>query len=238
MTTWVKGGGRTLQIAAGEWQLAAVERQPGGNNRQDAASVPLRIYIEGDGRAYMTRSEPSRDPTPVNPVGLQLAMAEESAGRVVYLARPCQWIRVTGCSDARVWTTERFSQPIVDAYVQAVGEVSGGAPVELVGYSGGAWVALQVAARLENVVRVRTVAGNLLPGWVNAYHKVTAIEVAGYPAEGRLADMPVVHYIGMRDAVVPEGVVDAYKAEVGARRGRVVRVDASHGEGWGGLKIK
>ncbi|MGA1373146.1 MAG: alpha/beta hydrolase, partial [Pseudomonadales bacterium] len=38
----------------------------------------LTIYIEGDGFAWATASQPSTDPTPINPVALRLALAHHA----------------------------------------------------------------------------------------------------------------------------------------------------------------
>ncbi len=48
---------------------------------------PLRIYIEGDGFAYVTRGQPSIDPTPINLVPLRLA-AVDSGANIAWVARP------------------------------------------------------------------------------------------------------------------------------------------------------
>lgn len=193
-----------------------------------------RIYIEGDGLAYITKNTPSGDPTPRNPVGLKLAMAGGDGG--LYLARPCQWVRGDYCTNKAPWTSGRFTAGVVDVYREIVARESQGRPVELIGYSGGAWIALQVAARLENVTRVVTVAGNLMPEWVNAQHKVSGMDVAEYP-EGRLRDLPVVAYVGRQDKVVGYGVVAAYAMATDAQNVRIIEVEASHSQGWDMLKI-
>ena len=206
-------------------QLAVVR-----NYTQIESEDMLRIYIEGDGQAYISKGVVSGDPTPVNPVGLNLALADTHAN-VMYIGRPCQWARGPECKDKHLWTTERFSERMAETYASFIAHESRGRPLELVGYSGGAWVALQVAARLENVVKVTTVAGNLMPDYVNAYHNVRKLDVAPYP-QGRLAGLPIVAYIGVNDTVVPRGVVEDFQAKTGARAVCVINTDASHGEGW------
>jgi dienelactone hydrolase len=189
-----------------------------------------RIYIEGDGRAYISRDTPSGDPTPRNPVALKLALADKEEG-AMYVARPCQWVKGPQCKDNSVWTTLRFNEAVARVYAEVVRRASKSEPVELVGYSGGAWVALQAAARLDNVTKVTTVAGNLMPNWVNAQHKVSKMYVAEYP-KGRLVDVPVTAYVGIQDTVVGSGVVSAYQMATEARLVDVVEVQATHAEGW------
>ena len=196
-------------------------------------AVPHRIYIEGDGRAYISKGQPSDDPTPVNPVALRLMLADKEAG-AMYVARPCQWVKGPECKDRTLWTEGRFTKNVVDRYVQLVARESMGQPVELVGYSGGAFIALQVAARLPNVSKVVAIAGNLMPDWVNEQHKVTKIPVVPYPPFKR--DLPVMAYVGINDLVVGGGVVRAFEAETGLSV-EVIEVQATHGTGWDGLVI-
>ena len=61
-----------------------------GRERYDKPGNDLNIYLEGDGLAWVSRREPSRDPTPDNPIGLRLA-AIDPAPNVIWLARPCQY---------------------------------------------------------------------------------------------------------------------------------------------------
>ncbi|ARU21294.1 bifunctional N-acetylglucosamine-1-phosphate uridyltransferase/glucosamine-1-phosphate acetyltransferase [Ralstonia solanacearum] len=71
------------QLDTGSFVLTAYSRIA----RPDA---PLDLYIEGDGLAWISRSEPSLDPTPREAVGLALAAADP-APNVAYVARPCQF---------------------------------------------------------------------------------------------------------------------------------------------------
>lgn len=208
------------EVAAGPFVLALARKGQG---------APRRIYIEGDGRALISSGQPSGNPTPHNPVGLYLAMADGSEA-VAYLARPCQYARNEACNDVRRWTDLRFTPEVAEAYVQAVQSLTQGQPVELVGYSGGAWVVLQVAARLPNVTSVRTVAGNLDPTYVNQLHRATPVAIAPLPQPSRLSEVPQVHYVGDADDVVPPQVAQHFAESHFCMR--IVHVPVDHHTGW------
>ena len=82
----------------------------------------LRVYIEGDGHAWQSRTRPSADPTPHNPVGLRLALADPSPAPLLYLARPCQYARgevLRHCA-TRYWTSARLSEEVISSLDAAV----------------------------------------------------------------------------------------------------------------------
>lgn len=207
----------------------------------------LRVYIEGDGRAYISRGQVSGDPTPLNAVALQVARAD--LGNVLYVARPCQYVQAptrAECRDRSLYTSKRWAPAVTDVYVALLQPyVQAGQGLELVGYSGGAYVALAVASRLPEgaVQRVVTVAGNLSPNAVFAHHKVSKVEVAPLDWQ-RLGGVEMLHVVGMRDTVIPRTLQQAFVAEAGdagrqavaTGRWRWVEVDATHGEGWEGLR--
>jgi len=133
----------------------------------------LTIYIEGDGSSWIHGEYPSYDPTPKDPVGLRLAYAQPE-GAVAYLGRPCQYVGLENpqLCNSKVWTSERFSQAVITATNQAVDELKARAHaqrINLVGYSGGAAVALLVAAQRSDVAQMIFVAGNVNPHvWVKS----------------------------------------------------------------------
>ncbi|NDV24807.1 alpha/beta hydrolase [Desulfovibrio sp. JC022] len=134
-------------------------------SRIEPGAENLTIYIEGDGQAWRTRSRVSFDPTPHNPLGFMLA-ALDPALSVVYLARPCQFVGGTEARncDVSCWTSGRFSKKNVQAIDEAISQVKQQAKaqkIHLVGYSGGGAIALLVAAQRDDILSVRTVAGNL-----------------------------------------------------------------------------
>lgn len=168
----------------------------------------LTVYLEGDGFAWVTGTQPSLDPTPRNPLGLRLALAQPT-GNVAYLARPCQYVDAerTGCSQ-RYWTTQRFAPEVIAASETAIDRLKqhfGASKIVLVGYSGGAAVAALLASRRSDVVHLITVAGNLDHRAWARHHSISALEGSLNPADvaGRLAGLPQTHFVGGRDSVIP-----------------------------------
>ncbi len=185
------------------------------------ADQPLHIYIEGDGLAWRGRYRISDDPTPRKAIGLRLAMAD-SAPNVVYLARPCQYIPMTRnpVCQSDYWTGKRFAPEVVASMNQAVEYYhtrTPGQPIVLAGYSGGAAVALLIAARRHDVAQLRTVAGNLDHRAVNRLHNVTPMPDSLNPRDevARIATIAQRHFSGEKDSVVPPFIGRDFAAAVG-----------------------
>ena len=199
--------------------------------------APMRVYIEGDGRAWLDRHTVSDDPTPHRPLALQLAMADPSPN-VVWLARPCQFslAQSPACRDA-YWTDRRFSPEVVAAMGIALDQLSArsAGPLELVGYSGGAAIAVALAAQRKDVSLLVTVAGNLDSEAVNRAHRVDPMPASLNPIvfAPKLAVLPQRHLVGSSDIVIPADVATAFVAAGGMRCAEVVSVDgAGHEVGW------
>lgn len=196
----------------------------------------LRVYIEGDGFAWKSRTTPSDNPTPRNPTGLKLAAADKQAN-VFYLARPCQFIGpplpATCC--VNVWTQDRFSPAVIDAMNEALSQMVlryPGVKIDLVGYSGGGNIAALLAERRDDVRSLRTVAGNLDVAYVNALHHVTPMPAASSAIDraAALRDLPQIHYSGDADTTVPPAVARRFQQAVG---GKCVRTEVVSGMGHG-----
>ncbi|NIY49334.1 alpha/beta hydrolase family protein [Cedecea colo] len=225
--------GENLQ--AGRFTLAAWQRI--------APPVTLlRVYIEGDGFAWKSRSRPSDDPTPHNPVGLMLAMADPS-DNVLYLARPCQFAGVplpTACTPAW-WTDKRFSALVIESMNNALSQVVQrypGAKIELVGYSGGGNIAALLAAQRTDVQSLRTVAGNLDVAYINTLHRVSAMPdaVNAINIAPKLAAMPQIHFSGGADDTVPPAVAKRFQRAAGTRCVQVETVPGmAHGSDWAAI---
>lgn len=166
----------------------------------------LTIYIEGDGSAWDRGQYPSEDPTPKDPIGLKLALAHPD-GAVAYLARPCQYVADSTLCKSKVWTSERFSQPAVQSTNQAINLLkirTGAQKIVLVGYSGGAAIALLAAAQRNDVQSIIAVAGNVNPHlWVDAL----GLEPLSGSLDPRtvissITPIPQVYFTGGRDRVL------------------------------------
>jgi len=182
---------------------------------QPKKTATLIIYIEGDGLAWVNRTTPSSDPTPVHPVALQLALQEP--GAAAYLARPCQYVKGEqrrNCS-AKYWTSHRFAPEVIRAENNAIDHLKqqfGASRLILVGYSGGGAVAALVAARRNDVSQLVTVAGNLDTEAWTRLHRISPLTGSLNPADfwQSLQNIPQTHYVGEHDHMVPPAVARSY----------------------------
>lgn len=200
---------------------------------------PVTIYIEGDGLAWLSRTEVSRDPTPKDATALALAAADPSAN-VVYLARPCQYTnrdRNPTCGPA-YWTGKRFAPEVIAAMNQAVDQVAAQVPgqkINLVGYSGGGAVAVLVAARRQDIASIRTVAGNLDHVQVNRVNGVSPLAGSLNPIDvaAQVAKIPQVHFSGSLDKTVPPAIATRFVQATGGPCAQAMTLQgADHENGW------
>lgn len=259
-------------IPAGEFNVLAFERV-----HEDHS--PITIYIEGEGTTgfmpetqraelrenpqtgtldYVAR-DIKRDPTPMNPVALHLATRDLSRN-VVWLAQPCQYTQTTGARDcaAALHSTHRFSPQIVEAMNLALTNIKrryGATKFHLVGYSGGATIAVALAAMRDDIADIRTINGVLDNGVMTTYlnnimaEKKTglyrrkedprpiymlggsfnAVERAPY-----IARIPQVHFVGVWDEYPSQMMAESFISAQGASScGRVSIVDkADRDAGW------
>lgn len=220
-------------VEAGAFTLAAFQRI-------DSPGQPLVVYLEGDGLAWASRTRPSDDPTPVDPVALRLAAADGSAN-VAWLARPCQYRPRQPAAACRteLWTTHRLAEEVVAAThlaLDALKRRAGSTGLHLVVFSGGGGLAVLVAAERDDVLSLRSVAGNLDTDAFTRHHRVSPMHGSRNPAgvARRIARIPQVHYVGSRDTVVPRPIFESFRRSAGDDGAcmALALVDAAHGEGW------
>ncbi|MDD2967214.1 MAG: hypothetical protein PHN64_07020 [Desulfovibrionaceae bacterium] len=183
----------------------------------------LRVYIEGDGRAWLTRTRPSTDPTPQNPVALRLAVADPSRDTVLYLARPCQFVQGADRRQCarRFWTNARFAENVIASLNEAISTAkaqAGAKQVALFGYSGGGGAAVLLAARRSDVVFLATVAGNVHSAAWTQHHKVSPLvgSLEPFDAASAVRGIAQWHISGAEDDIMPPALSQQFCQKVGA----------------------
>jgi pimeloyl-ACP methyl ester carboxylesterase len=194
----------------------------------------MRVYIEGDGHAWATRSQPSTDPTPQT--SLMLKYASEDRGPAVYLARPCQFLMSSNCS-VGIWTDNRFSSHAMDAMNAGLDSLKiqfGVIDFELVGHSGGGNVALVLAGMRKDVSQVQTIAGNIDPVYWTQLHHLSPLNNPLTPLQfkSKLMNLPQRHIVGTDDSVVPPAVAQEYAKKLDGSCLEIVSVSATHTTGF------
>ena len=199
---------------------------------------PIRFYIEGDGFAWATSTQPSSDPTPKYPTAFYLAK-QDPAPNVVYIARPCQFSKDSSpkCS-VEYWTKRRFSMEVMQAVNKVVNKIkqSPAQRIELVGFSGGAVVAVVLSARRSDVITLRTVAGNLDHDYVNKFHHVSPMNESLNASDfaHNLKAIPQMHFISTKDPIIPPVVIKKFVEIQESNCAHYYEYEhATHEEGWG-----
>ena len=198
VSTWRSPSGFVYApISAGKYTIATFQRI------SDNVS-PIHVYIEGDGNSFDAHGHPTSDPTPRNTFLRDLASHDPSPN-VIYMARPCQYIKSPTCGRTD-WTTGRFSRHIIDSVANALQQVASNTPVVLIGYSGGAMVSGLIAQNYSeiDVQQWITIAGVLNHAEWTSYFKDAPLSMS-LNLNG-LPNIPQVHYIARGDRVVPNSL--------------------------------
>lgn len=203
----------------------------------------MRVYIEGDGFAWKTRSMLSDNPTPINPLAAKL-MASDPSRCKLYIARPCQYTNDSKC-DNEYWSSRRFSPEVIKSYQDALIQIKKSNGIEqfhLIGYSGGGAIALLSAEGRHDVRHITTVAGNLdTDRWVS-YHALSSLEGSLNPADkaDAVSNIPQTHFVGGKDTVIPIDMFQSYSKKVSNpnRLRHVICEECTHSVGWIEIYIK
>ena len=209
-----------------------------------SANTVATFYIEGDGLAWSNRTRISPNPTPKNPLALRLALIDPSEN-VIYLARPCQYVDLSLEKQCHsdYWTSKRLAPEVIDSMNEAITIVKQRArinKIRLVGYSGGGAVAAILAAKRDDVLDFRTVAGNLDIDLFARQHQVTPLSGSMNPVDfaKALSSIPQLHFIAEKDDIITHSITESYinqlkKYDMDLRCVKIQKViNATHTKGW------
>ena len=181
----------------------------------------LHVYIEGDGKPYLTPYMVAPDPTSNLALALELMLQDPAP--TLFLGRPCYLglARDPQCSPP-YWTFKRFSIEVVQSLVTVLQlelERLGPRRLTLIGHSGGAALALLIADRVSAVERVVTVAGNMdIADWARLHQYAPLSGSVDPMTSGRhRSDLVLLHLAGSSDHNVPSNLVQAAAAKIGGR---------------------
>ncbi|MEX0951887.1 MAG: alpha/beta hydrolase [Gammaproteobacteria bacterium] len=179
----------------------------------DADPVDPVVYIEGDGRAYVSRHRVSADPTPRNPLAFKLATDDPSPA-VIYMARPCQFVASARCQP-HDWTSHRYSTEIVGAMSGVLDNLHKAYAINhyaLAGYSGGGVIAALLAQQRADILSLTTVAANLDHAAWTRHFGDTPLTGSLNPMDNveMLGKLPQIHLAGATDKTVPAFVGERF----------------------------
>lgn len=197
-------------------------------------SETIRIYIEGDGKAWKTKNKLSKDPTPYNPLALKLAILDPSIS-IAYIARPGQFYKKK--CDPKYWSKNRFSPEVVSAMNEVIDQLkkkSNAKNIELIGYSGGAALAIIIAANRIDISSIRTIAGNLNSKALCQHHKVTMLQgMDPIDFAPKISHIPQRHFIGSKDKIIPYFIIESFVKEGKMSPECITKIkNVSHDSGW------
>ncbi|MDP1635758.1 MAG: alpha/beta fold hydrolase [Gallionellaceae bacterium] len=181
----------------------------------------LHVYLEGDGTPWTRMGVPASDPTPRNPLMVELMSLDPATS--VYLGRPCyHGLRNSACSPV-MWTDRRYSEAVVASMSAALDSATTGyQSLVLLGYSGGGTLAMLLAERQPRVGTIVTVAANLDTDRWAAMHRQPPMNGSLNPTKRPplRSDVRQMHYAGGEDDNVPSQLV---RAAVARRPGVLFR---------------
>lgn len=217
-------GWEPLRLPSGPFVLAAFAP------RHLTEVDTLTVYVEGDGLSWISRSQPSQDPTPMHATALAMAL-HQPRGTAAYLARPCQYVSADDARNCHTtwWTDSRFATEVIVATNLAIDQLKQRFQAHhlvLVGYSGGGAVAALAAARRKDVSLLVTVAGNLDPDAWARINKITPLKHSLNPSDAwqDLVGVPQLHLAGGHDTTITPEVTRRYVSRFPKDRQPVLRI--------------
>lgn len=197
----------------------------------------LRIYIEGDGLAWATKTRISSNPTPINPLTMKLFLKDKNSCKI-YLARPCQYTNDKKC-EKKYWTSHRFSKEVLSSYLTILDllkEKNQNKNFELIGFSGGGAIATLISAKRDDISFLLTVAGNLDHKYWTSKNRLTPLSGSLNPPQfaKKLQKIKQVHLIGEKDTIIDSSIFKSYNSyfKDTSKINHFIFKDFSHQKGW------
>ena len=172
-------------------------------------SPVLHVYIEGDGRPWLSRRMVAADPTPRRAMMLKLMKMDSTQS--LYLGRPCYFQTEDNNCNALWWTQLRYSKRVVESMNAALDlHLAVSQQVVLIGHSGGATLAMLMAEKRNDVVAVVTLAGNLdVNAWAEQ-HGYSPLQGSLNPADSSplRQEIKQLHYLGTHDRTISKAIIE------------------------------
>ena len=134
----------------------------------------------------------------------------------IYVGRPCHLgTNVSKDCESKVWTDARYSAEVVASMKSVINSYRNNHDFDqlvLIGYSGGGVIATLLAARMDHVTAVVTLAANLdVERWAG-HHNYDPLVGSLNPANEPALNQQIIqiHLTGLRDNVVPPSVQERY----------------------------
>lgn len=217
-----------------QYQLSAVAGSPFLHQvvekiQKNSSVRVLHVYIEGDGRPWWSRYQVANDPTPRKLIMLKLMALDPTPA--VYLGRPCYFALNDPLCEPKWWTQSRYHQHVVSSMNAVLDKVLDGyandySVIRLIGHSGGAAVAMLMAAQRNDIQAVVTLAGNLdVEAWA-LHHQYSPLTESLNPLDFPLASsVKQLHFVGEDDQVIPAKIIQQSVKQLGGSVTVLPRVD-------------
>ena len=176
----------------------------------------LHVYLDGDGTPWKSNLRIADDPTPRNPLILELMKIDQAPA--ILLGRPCYYgLNLSHDCNNSLWTSHRYSKEVLNSMLATLKQWLSTRRVKrvvLIGFSGGGTLAALLAPDLDNLSTLVTISANLdIKAWSD-YHGY--LQPSGSLNPIRDAQIPAtirqIHLAGQKDDNVPADIVRSFSA--------------------------
>lgn len=166
----------------------------------------LHIYVEGDGLPWQNRYQISPNPTPRNPLALNLLTQDTNFA--LYVGRPCYFnLHSSQNCSPQQWTNGRYGADIVDSMEKVIRNFLDSHQINqvvFIGYSGGGVITSLLANRFEETQLLISIAANLDINRWTTLHSYSPLDQSLNPAEIiQSFKKPSIYLGGGKDTIVP-----------------------------------